>query len=127
MSVATQGHLSWLDGVSLVDARELGRRLCVDHHDDVSDAVVLVVSELVTNAARYAPGLIRLTITVHDPAVVVWVEDQHAALPVRVLVPGVGGGFGLRIVERVSREWGSIMTTFGKTVWACIAPDLRIR
>jgi anti-sigma regulatory factor (Ser/Thr protein kinase) len=123
MSLA-QGQLTWSDDVSLVDARQLGERLCAEHPDDVVDAVTLVTTELVTNAAKYARGLIRLTITVDDATVVVRVDDQHPVLPVIVVAPGAGGGFGLGIVDRVSRgEWGTAVTTFGKTVWACIATE----
>jgi anti-sigma regulatory factor (Ser/Thr protein kinase) len=89
----------------------------------ISDAAV-VVSELFSNALRHArplPGaMIRVWWEFDDGAVVVSVMDGGAST-----MPEMGefsqsttGGRGLRIVERLSRHWGTRCDDEGTIVWA---------
>lgn len=72
--------------------------------------LMLVVSELVTNAVKYGPGeSIRLELTVHGPdRVSGQVVDQgpRDGVIATVAVPGSHGGYGLRIVDALAARWG---------------------
>nr|WP_051715493.1 ATP-binding protein [Streptomyces bikiniensis] len=84
----------------------------------------LVVSELVTNARRHAPGpvLLQLRIGAGTVDVVVWdsapaVPAPHAADPERV------GQHGLEIVEAVARDLRVRREPVGKRITARIDLD----
>ncbi len=83
-----------------------------------ADDVVLVVSELVTNAVLHgsAPRSIAIDITPID--VVVEVSDASSAVPVvRDADLLCAGGNGMRIVDRLATSWGVEQNPVGKTVW----------
>lgn len=71
--------------------------------------VLLVVTELVTNAVKYGPGQpirIRLTMA-HDGRVRGEVEDQgRGVVEIREAVRDEGGGRGLQIVDALTDRWG---------------------
>ncbi|MFI6103066.1 ATP-binding protein [Streptomyces sp. NPDC051310] len=72
----------------------------------VTDAVLLVTSELVTNAVRHAPGPCTLRLTLHDESVLVEVSDTSASPP-RPRAPditGARGGWGWTLIARVANE-----------------------
>ena len=73
-------------------------------------SVLLIASELVTNAVRHGPGEpIDLRITVNgDGSVRGEVDDRgDGEVEIRDLTrEGAGGGFGLRIVESLTDRWG---------------------
>ncbi|MEW2626234.1 SpoIIE family protein phosphatase [Streptomyces sp. NPDC048106] len=79
----------------------------------------LVVSELVTNAIRYASRPIRLRL-IHDAATLICeVSDaSHTAPHPRRARTFDEGGRGLMLVAQLSRRWGSRHTADGKTIWA---------
>ena len=59
----------------------------------------LIVSELVTNAFKYAPGPSALNLEIRGPALEVTVWDTNPALPIaRAAEPGRIGQHGLEIV-----------------------------
>jgi anti-sigma regulatory factor (Ser/Thr protein kinase) len=69
--------------------------------------VVLVVSELVTNAVRHAGGWWRLTLCADSRRLVVEIEDGGAEMP-RFRTPspdGLGGGLGLIITAKLAAEF----------------------
>ena len=89
----------------------------------VADAAV-VISELMSNALRHAKPLPGSSIRVawHLDAGTVQVSVSDGGGPTR---PELGeptqsttGGRGLRIVERLSRRWGTRSDDDGTTVWA---------
>lgn len=87
-----------------------------------ADAVLLAVSELVTNAALHA-GTDLVVQVAHTEGGTVRVEvwDASSAVPV-IGRPGTVGGRGLALVELISSEWGSEPTeSGGKCVWCEIA------
>jgi serine phosphatase RsbU (regulator of sigma subunit) len=77
----------------------------------------LLVSELVTNAIRYAEGPVTLRLICED-TLVCEVADSSSALPqLRDAAGDDEPGRGLQIVSRMSHRWGSRRTPAGKVVW----------
>ncbi|WP_404200068.1 ATP-binding protein [Streptomyces tauricus] len=89
------------------------------------DLTQLVVSELVTNALKYAPGPVtmKLGITVERVEVTLW--DSAPVMPVaRTPDPGRAGQHGLEIVKAVSAYLVIRPESSGKRITAHIAlPD----
>jgi PAS domain S-box-containing protein len=84
----------------------------------LEDIATLLVSEVVTNAIRYAREPILLRLLGLDDAFVCSVRDADARLP-RLRRAGYDdeGGRGLRLVGMLSRRWGARPTRGGKWVW----------
>ncbi|MET9801057.1 ATP-binding protein [Streptomyces sp. NPDC006368] len=70
------------------------------------DAVLLVASELVTNAVRHTPGPCTLSLTLQDQGVLVEVSDTSPALPRPRLpdITGACGGWGWPMIDRLADE-----------------------
>ncbi|WP_333736168.1 ATP-binding protein [Streptomyces sp. IBSBF 2806] len=97
-----------------------------DHRLPVSERALgltqLVVSELVTNARKYAPGpvLMELRVTAHAVDVVIWDSDPtvpaaRAADPERI------GQHGLEIVKALTENLFTEQEPVGKRITARIA------
>jgi anti-sigma regulatory factor (Ser/Thr protein kinase) len=82
--------------------------------------LLLVVSELVTNAVIHARSAPEVVATRRRRRVRVEVYDDDVSPPVvRAPSPGdSGGGFGLAMVVALSDRWGWEPTARGKRVWA---------
>jgi anti-sigma regulatory factor (Ser/Thr protein kinase) len=93
--------------------------------DRAMDLVQLVVSELLTNACKYAPGpsLLDLELVAGRVEVTVW--DTAPVLPVaRAADPGRVGQHGLEIVMAVSQSFEVHREPVGKrTVAAVVLAD----
>ncbi|MBT2411184.1 SpoIIE family protein phosphatase [Streptomyces sp. ISL-12] len=91
-----------------------------DVPDTGVDAVLLVVSELVTNALVHTDGPVRLDLTLVGGRLRVAVADSSPRTPARPT--GVGweatGGRGILLVEAVSAAWGTLPVSGGKQVWS---------
>ncbi|MFD4903404.1 SpoIIE family protein phosphatase [Streptomyces sp. NPDC058411] len=87
-------------------------------------AVELIVSELITNAVRYAGGPIGLRL-IHDDVLICEVSDPSNTQPrLRRASTSDEGGRGLFLVAQLSNRWGSRYRQSGKTIWAELAlPD----
>ncbi|MET7685711.1 ATP-binding protein [Streptomyces sp. NPDC005423] len=86
------------------------------------DLTQLVVSELVTNARKYAPGPLSMELAVADGTVDVTVRDSARARPAaRAVDPGRVGQHGLEIVMAVAQEFQVLLEPTGKRVTARIA------
>lgn len=89
---------------------------------DADDAVLLVTSELVTNAVRYGDGDVELRVITGPGRVRLEVlDDGHAPLtaPDVVPPPDSPGGRGLHLVRTIAQRWGSGFDAEGRTmVWA---------
>ncbi|MEU7038715.1 ATP-binding protein [Streptomyces sp. NPDC046237] len=86
------------------------------------DLTSLVVSELVTNACKYAPGpvLMELRISMSSVAIVVW--DSDPIIPAaRSADPGRVGQHGMEIVKAVTEELLVQQEPVGKRITARIA------
>ena len=92
--------------------------------EDSVATVVLVASELVTNAIRHgdiadADDELDVDWAIHADHVVVCVEDPSSKLPQRRHpAPEEPGGRGLTIINALSIAWGAEPTQRGKRVWA---------
>ncbi|MEU3532875.1 ATP-binding protein [Streptomyces murinus] len=100
----------------------------------MTDDVVLVVSELVTNAVRHArpacappegPGNCRLTLERPGPGTV-WVsvaDPSGRRLVRRESADGAESGRGLAVVDELAARWLVRPSRTGKTVWAELLAD----
>ncbi|MFG2833523.1 SpoIIE family protein phosphatase [Streptomyces zaomyceticus] len=85
--------------------------------DEVSFTTELVVSELVTNAVRYAGGPIGLRL-IRENALVCEVDDPSNTQPrLRRARWSDEGGRGLFLIAQLTTRWGSRYTRSGKTIW----------
>lgn len=90
-----------------------------------AEDVLLVVSELVTNACLHAEGPEELRIACTAKVLRVEVIDSGAGQPAPRTPHRAGrpGGHGMFIVQRLCLDWGVLRVTglAGKTVWAELA------
>ncbi|MER5181038.1 SpoIIE family protein phosphatase [Streptomyces sp. NPDC002896] len=86
--------------------------------DDAAFITELVVSELVTNAIRYATGPIRLRL-IKEQTLTCEVSDGSSISPhLRRARLSDEGGRGLLLVAQLTERWGTRYTRTGKTIWA---------
>ncbi|QTD96609.1 ATP-binding SpoIIE family protein phosphatase [Streptomyces cyanogenus] len=90
--------------------------------DDTRDAVLLLVSELVTNAVSFATGPITVRLIRSGHGLLCEVGDTGNGRP-RLRRVGVfdDSGRGLHVVHRLTHRWGVRWTDDGKVVWAEVA------
>lgn len=82
----------------------------------------LVVTELVTNAARHAKSPVDLTISPGDGRVRIEARDGSAALPAVHAVGTPTRHRGLQLIEDLSEGWGvEASDGSGKVVWCELA------
>jgi anti-sigma regulatory factor (Ser/Thr protein kinase) len=92
------------------------------HLESLHDDLVLVVSELVTNAVRYAQPPLELEIEAGEDTVTVAVGDGSPGRPVPREAPDdAEGGRGLSLIDLLAAETGVRPSPPGKTVWAALA------
>ncbi|MFE9622967.1 ATP-binding protein [Streptomyces sp. NPDC006527] len=121
------------DGGCIAEARLVAARFLAgvqaEHGLPVSDRAMdltrLVVSELVTNARKYAPGPVLMELRIVGDMVEVAVWDGDPVLPVaRAADPGRVGQHGLEIVMAVAQSFEVVREPVGKRITARIAlPD----
>jgi anti-sigma regulatory factor (Ser/Thr protein kinase) len=93
--------------------------------DHVLADAQLVLSELVTNSVHHArvsgDATLRVAASLRDGVLRLEVDDEGTVGRVATREPSVaGGGFGLQLVEALSRTWG--VERRGRTrVWAELA------
>ncbi|MFI1848971.1 MULTISPECIES: SpoIIE family protein phosphatase [Streptomyces] len=97
--------------------------------DRVADEVVLLVSELVTNAVVHAGTAVEVSCALdvltgdgEEPSVVVEVTDHHPTRFLRGEAPDANddpgcAGHGLRLVAELAECWGTAYRRASKTVW----------
>ncbi|MER5916337.1 SpoIIE family protein phosphatase [Streptomyces sp. NPDC001982] len=84
----------------------------------LQDPIKLIVSELVTNAARHSTGPIGLRLIKHQ-FLTCEVSDTEACPPrLRRAHTSDENGRGLFMVAQLSRRWGYRLASGGKVVWA---------
>ncbi|MCT9081168.1 SpoIIE family protein phosphatase [Streptomyces fulvoviolaceus] len=99
-------------------ARRLARRaLARWGMEELTDSVELLVSEVVTNAVRYATRPVTLRLLRTD-VLRCEVGDDVPQLPrLRQARATDEGGRGLYLVNRLARRWGATRLSTGKVVW----------
>lgn len=110
------------DVASVTEARRFVQRHAASWLNP-SDDLLLVTSELATNAIRHGGGGFELTLSRHGAEVTVEVRDRVNARPV-VRHPGARSpsGRGLRIIDQLAQSWGiRALPGEGKVVWARFA------
>ncbi|WP_455362630.1 SpoIIE family protein phosphatase [Streptomyces sp. SYSU K21746] len=87
------------------------------------DTILLVVSELVTNALVHTHGQVRLDLTLAGDHLRVAVSDASPRTPAKPasLDWEATGGRGVLLVEAMSARWGSVPLSGGKQVWGEIS------
>ena len=100
-------------------ARRLVRATLADWGVSVlSDTAELLVSELVTNAVRYAESPIGLQLSLSPRTLLVKVSDPLSDPPrQRQAARTDEGGRGLELVHRLADRWGTHAEGAGKVVW----------
>jgi serine phosphatase RsbU (regulator of sigma subunit)/anti-sigma regulatory factor (Ser/Thr protein kinase) len=90
--------------------------------ENTVDDVVLLVSELVTNAVRFAAGPITVRVIRAGHSLLCEVGDTGNGRP-RLSPRGLldEGGHGLHMVHKLTTRWGVRWTDPGKVVWAEVA------
>lgn len=88
---------------------------------DLIPVAELAVSELVTNAVRYAQSKIGLRLVL-EGGLFCEVLDDSAALPrLRHASEEDERGRGLQVVSQIAKRWGTRRTATGKVVWCELA------
>ncbi|MFI7413712.1 SpoIIE family protein phosphatase [Streptomyces sp. NPDC049627] len=87
---------------------------------EAADSVLLVVSELVTNALVHTQGPVRLDLILRGDRVRVSVSDASPRAPAKPVIVDweSTGGRGLLLVEAMSESFGSVPVAGGKQVWS---------
>ncbi|MGV9847407.1 SpoIIE family protein phosphatase [Streptomyces sp. NPDC003442] len=94
------------------------RRLSDWGLDEAAFTTELLLSELVTNAIRYASGPIQVRL-LRDRSLICEVSDTSSTSPhLRHAASTDEGGRGLFLVAQLAEEWGTRYTDNGKTIWA---------
>lgn len=85
--------------------------------DELAFIAELVVSELVTNAIRYAAPPVQLRL-IMDRALICEVSDASTTAPhLRRARTFDEGGRGLMLVAQLTERWGTRYTSTGKIIW----------
>ena len=103
---------------SVPEARRLLTATLVHLPEDAVQVVLLLTSELVTNAVRHGEGQVSLGVGWDASALQVEVGDHSPGLPVMaVLDPEAVSGRGLVLVDSMAHSWGVVPDGDGKKVW----------
>ncbi|MER8116454.1 MULTISPECIES: ATP-binding protein [unclassified Streptomyces] len=114
-------------GGCIAQARHLAlaflARMRTEHRLDVSQRAVdlcqLVVSELVTNAGKYAPGPVLMDLRIESGMIEIAVWDSDPVLPeAKAADAGRVGQHGLEIVKAVTHSLDAHPTPVGKRITA---------
>jgi anti-sigma regulatory factor (Ser/Thr protein kinase) len=123
VDAAAEVHQLACEPASVSEARRLAGGIASAYLDEPQfHAFELAVSEVVSNAVRHAgepDEPIRLAVTPKDGYICVQVTDSGPGLVPR---PGAldaddNGGFGLFIVEQLTRRWGVTREQNRTRVW----------
>lgn len=100
------------------DSRALLAERLEDVPPEALEVVLLLASELVTNAVQHGLGPVDVHAMWDAKGVHVEVGDQSPGRPVlKAVDPEALSGRGLILVDGLSSAWGVLGTTTGKVVW----------
>ncbi|MFE3825675.1 ATP-binding protein [Streptomyces sp. NPDC059092] len=125
---AVSGARSWLDArpAGTAEARALARSFLDGHAPGVPEQavidVLLVVSELVTNAIRHAGGVTGFRISAGTGVVEIAVQDASSRLPAfeQRREEWLPGGYGWPLVQRLAEVTVTLLGDGGKLIRALI-------
>jgi anti-sigma regulatory factor (Ser/Thr protein kinase) len=83
-----------------------------------AEDAALVMDELVANALTHAHSESVIECHVANAVLHLAVHDRDSSHFRTIQTPGVGGGYGLRVVAALSRAWGCEAEPTGKKIWA---------
>ncbi|WP_459981887.1 ATP-binding protein [Nocardioides sp. AN3] len=110
------------DQASVRAARVLVAQSLPDVSRTSLEIVVLLTSELVTNAVHHGTGPVQLRLSRDDQGVRVEVADESSERPVlRPIDHDAHHGRGLLLVDALASGWGVDSDKTGKTVWFRLA------
>jgi anti-sigma regulatory factor (Ser/Thr protein kinase) len=88
---------------------------------DTSEAAQLMVSELAANAILHAHTGFSVGVEITSSTVRIDVSDTGPSVPsLQTPDPLRPSGRGLRIIEELSEQWGSVISADAKTVWCML-------
>ncbi|MDO8149909.1 ATP-binding protein [Isoptericola sp. b408] len=94
--------------------------------DAVPEAIVLVASELATNAIEHGDGPAAVRLLERDGELLLDVADRASGTTPRITTdPCASGGFGLVLAARLADAVGWYATQAGKHVWARFTVETR--
>jgi len=103
---------------SVSEARTLIAQRLIDLPEESLEVVLLLASELVTNAVSHGTRPVGVRVHWGEGDVRVEVDDWSPEWPVvQLLDRDALGGRGLILVDRLSSGWGVLAGPSGKTVW----------
>ncbi|WP_280725985.1 SpoIIE family protein phosphatase [Kitasatospora sp. MAA4] len=107
------------DPAAVSDARAaVSRQLALWGLEEMAFVTELILSELITNAIRYATEPIRVRL-LHDRSLICEVSDSSSTSPhLRYAATMDEGGRGLFLVAQFAERWGTRYTATGKVIWA---------
>ena len=110
---------------SVVEARRrVSEALQEWHLVALCDAVVLLTSELVTNAVLHARTPVTVTVTREGDGVRVSVADGSHVTPARRRTSATATtGRGLQLLDKLADHWAVDTDSHGKTVWFTVSGD----
>ncbi|MFJ2172201.1 ATP-binding protein [Streptomyces sp. NPDC101062] len=125
---AVSGAQSWLDArpTGTAEARALARSFLDRHAPGVPEQaavdVLLVVSELVTNAIRHAGGVTAFRISADTGVVEIAVRDASPRLPALAQrrEEWLPGGYGWPLVHRLAEVTVTLLGDGGKLIRALV-------
>ena len=90
---------------------------------DILDVVLLLGTEVVTNAVRHAVGPILLAVTLNPNLIRIEVADGSRQVPVRRFQAAsvVPSGRGLHLLDMLAVDWGVAAREPGKVVWFTVS------
>jgi hypothetical protein len=84
--------------------------------------ILLLVTELISNGVRHAKTTLTLVMSFDGERLRLGVSDRDDHLPEAEPEPArAHHGWGLRLVEMLSTDWGTCVDDGGKTVWCDVS------
>ncbi|MFI2431719.1 SpoIIE family protein phosphatase [Streptomyces sp. NPDC018693] len=97
---------------------DVTRQLAEWDLEEIAFTTELILSELVTNAIRYAGEPIQVRL-LHSRGLICEVSDASSTAPhLRYAATTDEGGRGLFLVAQVAERWGTRYTARGKVIWS---------
>ncbi|MEV0375085.1 SpoIIE family protein phosphatase [Streptomyces sp. NPDC050636] len=121
-ALATEKVATWelpAEPTAAAEARNLTTRQLAEWQlDEMAVTTELIVSELVTNAYRYAAGPITLRLIRHCDLICEVSDGSSTSPHLRQARSTDEGGRGLFLVAQLAQRWGTRYVGDGKTIWA---------